>query len=324
MIEISYEVLENEWKYLEENLKEGLSSKPLPFETVNDIRLGLDESLHILVKSEGHEEREYAEMAEGLGISFRNVTIGNETAIFFDLACDPGRREILLFFMVDFISLVDEKGAEKAFFSAFDKWRKYWSGKKPRLSKEDQRGLVGELIILQKILSMGSLNLIDNWKGPDHGLRDFEFERLDLEVKTTMKDPPVVSINDPEQISPSTKALYLIVVQLLPFDDGFSLPDVVRKTKDMLKSNPAHMEKYFMLLNGAGYLDSDEPYYLSRYREEAILACPIEDNSGIMDPRILKDVPSTVRNIRYNLLINGLDRITATDEFWTEIIENLI
>ena len=32
MIELSHEVLENEWKYLEENRKEGLSSKPLPFE----------------------------------------------------------------------------------------------------------------------------------------------------------------------------------------------------------------------------------------------------------------------------------------------------
>ena len=174
-------------------------------------------------------------MADGLGISFRNVTIGSETAVFFDLSFDPEKREILLFFMVDFISMVDDKGSEKAFFAAFDKWRKYWAGKKPRLTKEGQKGLVGELLILQKVISVGSSSLIDNWKGPDHGLRDFEFKRMDLEVKTTMKDPPVVSIHDPEQISPNTKALYLIVVQLLPFEDGFSLPDVVRKTKSMLK-----------------------------------------------------------------------------------------
>ena len=56
MIELSHEVLENEWKYLEGNRKEGLSSKSLPFKTRNDIRLGLDDSLHILVKSEGHAE----------------------------------------------------------------------------------------------------------------------------------------------------------------------------------------------------------------------------------------------------------------------------
>ena len=81
--------------------------------------------------------------------------------------------------------------------------------------------------------------------------------------------------------------------------------------------------KFIMLLSSAGYLDSDESYYLTRYREEAILACPIEDTSSIMDPRILKDVPSTVRNIRYNLLVNGLDRIITTDNFWAEIIEKL-
>ena len=71
--------------------------------------------LHILVKSEGHAERKYVEMADGLGISFRNVTIGSETAVFFDLSFDPEKREILLFFMVDFISMVDDKGSEKAF-----------------------------------------------------------------------------------------------------------------------------------------------------------------------------------------------------------------
>jgi len=321
---MSHKILEKEWEYLEDNLKDGLSSKSLPFETVSDIRIGLDQSMHILVKSESPEERKYAEIAEGLGFSFRNITIGNETSVFFDLACEPEKKEILLFFMVDFIRIIDDNGPEKAFFITFQKWRKYWSGKKPRLSPETQRGLIGELLVLQKLISMGSPALIENWKGPDHALRDFEFERMDLEVKTTIKDPPVVLINHPEQISPGTKTLYLLVVQLLPLENGFSLPDVVRKTRKMLHSNSAHLEKYFMLLRAAGYLDSDESSYLTRYREEGILACPIEDTSCIMDPQIMQDVPSTVKDIRYNLLISRLERIVTTDIFWSELIEKWV
>ena len=45
-------------------------------------------------------------MADGLGISFRNVTIGSETAVFFNLSFDPEKRNLTLF-MVDFISMVD-------------------------------------------------------------------------------------------------------------------------------------------------------------------------------------------------------------------------
>ena len=76
-----------------------------------------------------------------------------------------------------------------------------------------------------------------------------------------------------------------------------------------------------MLLSSIGYRESDAPYYLERYKNERIIACPIEDNTMIMDPEIIKNVPSSVKNIRYNLHINLLERTITDDAFWDNITD---
>ena len=55
-----------------------------------------------------------------------------------------------------------------------------------RLSKIEQIGLMGELLVLKE-LEHSSHHIVQHWVGPLDKLHDFEGVQLDIEVKTTTK-----------------------------------------------------------------------------------------------------------------------------------------
>ena len=77
-------------------------------------------------------------------------------------------------------------------------------------------GLLGELIVLTKLLQHSDPKIVKTWGGPLDWLHDFQSESLDLEIKTTTKQPDSVYISKISQVAPmeGSKQLNLIVVDL--------------------------------------------------------------------------------------------------------------
>ena len=45
-------------------------------------------------------------------------------------------------------------------------WREFWAGKRARLTKQEQVGLLGELLTLSKLVENSGPKMVNNWGGP--------------------------------------------------------------------------------------------------------------------------------------------------------------
>ena len=102
----------------------------------------------------------------------------------------------------------------EALNETLQEWREFWSRKRARLSKQEQVGLLGELIVLTKLLQHSDPKIVKPG-GPLEWLHDFQSESLDLEIKTMTKQPDLY-ISKISQVAPmeGSKQLNLIVVGL--------------------------------------------------------------------------------------------------------------
>ena len=323
-----YSDIDEEWSILETKYQGGLSTKKIDSKTDYNIRLGFDETkkMYVLVEiKDNFTDEQYIELAEGIGISKEMLEINGVSNSYFILSCTNEFRPLFSPFVHRFLKELKDSKPEKAAEKTLKKFRKYWLGKRPPLSPEEQRGLFAELMVLTEISSKNGISKsVDSWKGPKNGLHDFETENLNIEVKSTLKEPPVVRISDPEQVAPlKSKDLILIVLQLSVQDNGLSLPSLIDSVRSELSKNQTDRKYFEDLINNFGYLDVHRLYYSKKYAVDNLLICPITTDTPILNPKILSDVPATVTHITYNLHINGLKSYNPKNKDWISICEKL-
>ena len=114
-------------------------------------------------------------------------------------------------------------------------------------------GLIGELITLNGLMALAGdvtakLRAFESWKGYEQRTRDFNFDGLGIEIKTTRNPSSAHSVSGISQVDPlrdddgrPTEHLYLISVGLEPIsqdeveDQGFvSLPVLVNESLRLL------------------------------------------------------------------------------------------
>lgn len=127
-----------------------------------------------------------------------------------------------------------ETDALRKLIKRTSQWHYLLKGKKSyRLSREEQMGLVGELLFLQQLLRCASAGTaLDSWKGPEHSARDFVFQDTELEVKISGPKSPIISISSAEQLDwIGLEYLFVFVWTLASSDspntDSLSLPQLV-------------------------------------------------------------------------------------------------
>ena len=110
-------------------------------------------------------------------------------------------------------------------------WKRMFVEGGPRpLTREQQIGLFGELVVLEQTLEagMGLMEAVDAWRGPARELHDF-VGGVHMEVKTTVAPSPrVVRVSSLDQLQedPSFE-LYLWHCRLESDDDGRTLAEIV-------------------------------------------------------------------------------------------------
>jgi hypothetical protein len=105
------------------------------------------------------------------------------------------------------------------------------------LSIEKLVGLWGELWVLRQLLSEGGTSTIGCWHGWERDRHDFRFDGFELEVKTTLGQTAIHTINGTGQLSESQEhTLYVLSVLISRSDRGVTLGDHVRAVRGLLST----------------------------------------------------------------------------------------
>lgn len=128
-------------------------------------------------------------------------------------------------FKVEFVEIVEQiithfkknKDLLKAIKYTINRW--YYFFEKDlnnELSISEIIGLIGELLFIKNNLNNYSYKeIINSWKGPESGLRDFNFDNYDIEVKTSAKEiGHVHTINGQIQLRSDNSPIYVYSVSL--------------------------------------------------------------------------------------------------------------
>ena len=109
-----------------------------------------------------------------------------------------------------------------------------------RLSKEEQRGIIGELCVLEHQLLpvIGAVDAVQAWMGPLDAPKDFQIGWIGIEAKTRSPHMPSVRISSAEQLDATgTTRLFLYVVELsraLGAPASVTITDVASRVRDTI------------------------------------------------------------------------------------------
>lgn len=230
-------------------------------------------------------------------------------ALSFELL-EKSYASMFLIFCKDMIIVCEKAGSSMAISNAIVRW-KYWLemfGKKQSrlLDKNEIRGLIGELIELKNhfIPDAGVSAAIDGWMGPLLGHKDFEIFDTWYEIKCVNEGALQVTVSSLEQLDSDIEG-HLAIVCLEEASAvstaSFNLNQLILRIMDMVKE-PDDMEKFRIKLDNMGYA-ADAEYDNYNFIYKGTQRYKINEKF----PRLTrKDVGSSIGNVKYTLLLNGI------------------
>lgn len=233
---------------------------------------------------------------------------------------DERLREIFAVLSADLVNAVGaEQNAAAGLRRCIDRLS-MWQGLFERvpaegLSEEAQRGLFGELVVLESLClaEMEAYEAVSCWAGPSAAHQDFTISDAAIEVKTTLaKRHARISVANERQLDErSHRALLLAHVRLEESNArGIALPSLIARLRSQLQSNaPAAREFDNRLMHG-GYLEVHAPLYArSKYRVTGQQYFHVHGDF----PRLTEaNLPSGVGDIRYTIIADDLSAYEIT------------
>jgi hypothetical protein len=190
--------------------------------------------------------------------------------------------------------------------SRIERWRSLMLPQPAGLSRSQIRGLIGELIVLEKELLSQLLpdQAISAWTGPLGASQDFHLpDGRKLEVKTVDRQSDRIHINGLDQLDSGGDPLELIVVRLedtgIDAEGAITAARLISLLRARLSSAPAALQAFEVLLGFVGWVDGAEADGVA-VRLERI------DRYGVHDdfPRLTPGtVPAGIVDATYELLL---------------------
>jgi hypothetical protein len=192
-------------------------------------------------------------------------------------------------FIVTEFSRVDQSLTLTERFLLFEKFLEQFF-RKEMLTEEETIGLIGELYILEALLSSAAPDKLEAtlnaWQGYQHVSRDFSFGANSIEVKTTRRDESIHSVSNVFQIEARTdvagaplEQLHLISLGLLKSSINTGTPgvtlasscDAILARLDQSPIDAARLRKTFLLIT-AQYGTSKHRSYIHDEMFDSALA----------------------------------------------------
>lgn len=249
---------------------------------------------------------------KGLEIAFTESD-QHGTCILFLKLLDSTQRDIFHRLCSDIVSAVSRAKTESEAVSLFlaRTWRWHHllrGGFDQKLSKEEQKGLIGELVVIEKFLlpNLSFRDAVAAWTGPLGAPKDFEIGRLSIEAKARRgAATPFVAISSEHQLDTSgVDALYLHVVELDGANEGvndaFTVTDIAGRVRDHIVKDDVDSAYLFEKLLMSSGFSWDDDYKDSRWLAGRSSLFEVRDAF----PRITSAAfPSGVSNVKYSIAL---------------------
>ncbi|WP_299957726.1 PD-(D/E)XK motif protein [uncultured Roseobacter sp.] len=229
--------------------------------------------------------------------------------------------------IVDVVSgASDESAAVSAFIERTWKWHDLLKGKrKPKLSREAQMGLIGELWTLMHLIApvVGIGTAVAGWKGAEQAPKDFELSGVCIECKSRgAASRTRIRISSEYQLEDvPSHALVLLVLTFATCDDreplALTLHGIVGTVRSELsKMAPQLVSTLDQGLDDAGYDTSHEYDLVIRHRSTA----PYEVQGTF--PRIVPaSIPDGPVEIGYDLPLEKLEKFHIEQQTLIEMLK---
>lgn len=201
--------------------------------------------------------------------------------------------------------------------TAISEFKRFSQRRPGRLSEDEIRGLLAELLLLLRLQGgdpARTWDVFDSWGGPFGALHDFEFAAGNaIEVKSTHRPPTEVRISPPAQTSPLPDGLDLLVLPLerVGVDTGAELRfvDIVNEVGALASAHGGDVvEVWEAALTALGLDITDEYYEQWRFVTGDWLRFVVSDAF----PRIDADaVPGGIVKVAYSLRLDALVAFAA-------------
>lgn len=198
-------------------------------------------------------------------------------------------------------------------------WQSFLGREKSKyLSKEQEIGLWGELMVLRQLVDKGFSPdlIIQGWTGPDDKAKDFSVFNVCIEAKSFVgRDSIVVKISSLEQLDSSDCREVFLICNSLQIDDGVGLT-----LSDLIESIFERLDTFADKINLQGKLmrfgltEESLGYYSTSYSLYSQTLFNIDDSF----PKLVhSNTPKEVINAVYSLDLTGY----TSDVVFSDIIK---
>tara|TARA_Y100000590_G_C15522758_1_gene940020 strand:+ start:13 stop:1014 length:1002 start_codon:yes stop_codon:yes gene_type:complete len=322
-----FEIINNDWKKFN-----NVRIKKIPYNNIfNDLSyIGVDNNyfhLYINIDLSKNNTPIKIHLSEIFGFELSVITINkNESLNVIDIYT---KKEYINYFsslIIEYSKEFDINDPISSLYKSLKKIKAYLSSLKSPLNKEQEKGLFGELFILNELSSIISIEdlIKNNWQNQNKNsltLHDFIFKNIDIEVKTTSSEPVDIHVSSIQQLIPQkNKKLYLIVNKIFENDNGTTLIQLINLITNKFSSDSLK-ETFHEILALNNYYKKHDLHYTTKFSITDILKIEIDDNTPIINPKILSEIPSNIFNIQYSLHIDSMNytKIKNFDTFIEDI-----
>ena len=246
---------------------------------------------------------------------------------------DPGQQDIFHTLCRDIISVAAraESEAEAVSVALMRTWRWHHllrGGGGTLLSPEEQKGLIGELLVLERVLlpHIEASAAVTAWRGPLGSPKDFEIGRVAIEVKARRGGAaPSVAITSEDQLDESgvdSLSLYVVELDEAPEDvtDGLTVKDVADRLREHLYSLDPGAAGVFETLVSAAGLRPEDDYSNFRWLEGTSRLYRVANRF----PRITHgEIRSGISYVRYAVSLTACEPFAASESDLTEALMHM-
>lgn len=269
----------------------------------------------LMIEGTGHERATAGRIPKCRGVRLiHEVTTSTPRRTILRVMLEDSRLiEIFAILSADLVDAVRSETSPAAALRRCIDRLSMWQGLFERLpaeglSDEAQRGLFGELAVLEGALleAIGKLEAVTAWTGPDPANQDFVHDGVAFEVKTSLaKRHARLAIANERQLDERPHRLLLLVYVRLDESvaGGLTLPALVERCRARLQDDIAAARLFDDRLVAAGYLDVHAELYGGSWRVSAMRFFRVEGEF----PRLTDaNLPAGVGDIRYSIVADDL------------------
>jgi hypothetical protein len=242
---------------------------------------------------------------------------------------DPRQRDIFHQLCIDIVAAgatasTEPEAVELAIARTWRWHHLLRGGTGGQLSEDEQKGLIGELVVLERHLfsHLSPADSLAAWRGPLGAPKDFEVGRIGIEAKARRgaATPHVLIASEHQLDGEGCDSLFLHVIDLssAPEDaiQAFTVSDVARRVRDRMVLEDAAIDRYESLLAAAGFRWEDD-YSGFKWVEGISRIYSVIDGF----PRVTaREIATGVSSVRYSVSLVECEQFIAGETMLDDAI----